>query len=103
MMFYQNSYKESFLLTLPSFNFLQHAIKIEKNIPEYVAKLNEMSYNQFKAVLIFITDVIKQGSYVLYNDASKDLVEDSFGITDLYEGYFIQDLISRKKQSLPAI
>ena len=77
--------------------------EIEKNIPEYVAKLNEMSYNQFKAVLIFITDVIKQGSYVLYNDASKELVEDSFGITDLYEGYFIKDLISRKKQILPAI
>ncbi len=77
--------------------------EITDNIPKIVAKLNEMSETLYEGVLIFITDIIKQGSYVLYNDESKNLVETAFELQDIYEGLFIPDLISRKKQMLPAI
>ncbi len=77
--------------------------EIKDTIPDIVSKLNEMSENLYEGVLIFITDIIKQGSYVLYNDDSKALVENAFELNDLYEGLFIPELISRKKQMLPAI
>lgn len=77
--------------------------EINKNISEYVAKLNEMSIIQYESVLIFIVDILKEGSYVLYNDDSKELIEQAFHITNIYEGIFIKDLMSRKKQILPAI
>lgn len=77
--------------------------EIAKKLDEYVAKLDEMSKDYYKGVLIFVTDVIKEGSYVLYNKGSEDLVAKAFEIKDIYEGIFIPGLISRKKQMLPAI
>lgn len=77
--------------------------EIEETIPEIVQRLNEMSDNLYEGVLIFITDIIKQGSYVLYNDDSKSIVENAFELKNVHEGLFIPELISRKKQMLPAI
>lgn len=77
--------------------------EIAKKLDEYVAKLDEMSKDYYKGVLIFVTDIIKQGSYVLYNKDSEDLVAKAFELKDIYEGVFIPGLISRKKQMLPAI
>ena len=77
--------------------------EINKHIDEYVDKLNEMSQIQYESVLIFIVDILKEGSYVLYNDDSKDLLSNAFNIDNFYEGIFIPQLMSRKKQILPAI
>ncbi len=77
--------------------------EIAGSIPEIVNKLNEMSQTLYEGVLIFITDIIKQGSYVLYNDNSQSLVESAFELKDIHEGLFVPGLISRKKQMLPAI
>ena len=44
---------------------------IEKDIDCYINELNEMSEINYKAVLIFITDILKKGSYVIYNENSK--------------------------------
>ena len=52
-------------------------------------------------VTLFVTDVISNGSYVLFNTSSKDIVADSFNIPNIEEGAFIKDLVSRKKQMLP--
>ena len=77
--------------------------EIEKDMDKYIAKLDEMSQNNFKAVLIFITDILKKGSYVIYNENSKNLVKNAFNLKDINEGEFLPGLISRKKQILPAI
>ena len=77
--------------------------EISKEMDKYIDKLNEMSKTNYKAVLIFIVDILKQGSYILYNTDSEDLVANSFGLNDIKEGVFVQDLISRKKQIIPAI
>ncbi|MEG0794735.1 MAG: manganese-dependent inorganic pyrophosphatase, partial [Bacilli bacterium] len=54
-------------------------------------------------VILYITDIIKNGSYVIYNDASKNLIKDSFGLKDVYQGIFLPKVVSRKKQILPSI
>ena len=71
--------------------------EIKNEISSYIEKLNELSSN------LFITDVYKNGSYVIYSDISKDIVKDAFNIDDIEEGIYIPDLISRKKQMLPAL
>ena len=76
--------------------------KIEANIDEYIDKLNEMALNTYEAVLIFITDIVRKGSYVLYNTEAESLISSSFNI-NASEGIFIKGLMSRKKQILPAI
>ena len=76
---------------------------IKEHLDEYIAKLNEIAKGDYKVVTVFITDIIKNGSYVLYNESAKDVVLDSFGLKEVEEGYFIKDLVSRKKQMLPKI
>lgn len=76
--------------------------QIKEHIFEYVDKLNELSKN-YPTVVLFITDVIKNGSYILFNTDSKHIMEDSFEIENIQEGDFISDMVSRKKQMLPRI
>ena len=76
---------------------------IKDQMNDYVDKLNEIAKGDYKTVTLFITDVIKNGSYVLFNDESKEIIADAFGLKDIEEGTFIPDLVSRKKQMLPKI
>lgn len=76
---------------------------IEKNMDEFVNKLNEMVDTNYSIVVIFITDIIKNGSYIIYNDKSSAVISDSFGIKNIHQGVFLPKMVSRKKQILPAI
>lgn len=76
---------------------------LKDNIDEYVEKLDEIAKRDYSTVTLFITDIVENGSYVLYNTDAKHIIEDSFDITDIEEGTFIPDLVSRKKQMLPQI
>jgi manganese-dependent inorganic pyrophosphatase len=76
---------------------------IKENIDDFITKLNEMTETNYSNVVLFITDIIKNGSYVLYNDASSKLVADAFGLTNIYQGIFLPKIVSRKKQMLPNI
>ena len=76
---------------------------INEKMDEYVQVLDEMVDTNYNIVVIFITDIIKKGSYVIYNTKAKDIVEDAFGLKKTYEGVFIPKIVSRKKQILPSI
>ena len=74
--------------------------EIEKDLSKYVELLNNLEKQGFKIAVLFITDVIKNGSYVVYNDSAKEIIADSFNIK---QGIYLQDIVSRKKQMLPNI
>jgi len=76
---------------------------IKEHIDEFVNSLNEMVNTNYSVVVIFITDIIKNGSYVLYNEKAASVIAESFGIKDIHEGVFIPKVVSRKKQILPSI
>lgn len=76
--------------------------EIEEHISEYIEKLNEIS-NSYLCVVLFITDIYKNGSYVIYNNSAEDIVKDAFDLEKIYEGVYIDNLVSRKKQMLPAL
>ncbi len=77
--------------------------RIKENIDEYVHVLDEMVDTNYNIVVIFITDIIKNGSYVIYNTKASDLIEDAFGLKNVHEGLFLPKMVSRKKQILPSI
>lgn len=77
--------------------------EIEEKMDEYIAKLDELSDGNYLCCVLFITDVYKNGSYVIYNSSAKDIVADAFDLKETYEGVYIADLVSRKKQMLPAL
>lgn len=76
--------------------------EIEEHIDDYIEKLDEIS-NTYLCVVLFITDVYKNGSYVIYNTKSADIVRDAFDLDEVHEGLYIDALVSRKKQMLPAL
>jgi len=74
------------------------------NIEQMREVLNQVSVNNdYIIVAFFITDVIKNGSYIIFNDRAKFILEDSFNIDNLYQGMYLKDVVSRKKQIIPPI
>ena len=53
--------------------------------------------------MLAITDVIKNGSYVLYTSECKDILESGFKISPFKQMTYIDGLASRKKQIVPTI
>ena len=77
---------------------------IMKDKDEYLSIMEERCNNQnFEFILFIITDVIKNGSYILYTKGCEEMLKDSFELNDVYEGVFISGLTSRKKQVIPYI
>ena len=77
--------------------------EIYKNKNEYIEKLDSMSETSPGVNALFITDIIRKGSYVIYNTKSKEIIRDAFNLDEVYQGVFLPNILSRKKQILPAI
>ncbi len=52
--------------------------------------------------LLLVTDILKEGSYLLFKCENKNVIPMTFGV-DATQGVFIKGYISRKKQVLPKI
>ena len=77
---------------------------IHERAEDVITELNNMcEYGGLKIALLFVTDVIRNGSYLFYNEKSKDLLEDAYGIDELYQGLYFDGVVSRKKQMLPPL
>ena len=71
---------------------------------EYVDLLNQVADGEdYYFVALFVTDIIKKGSYVLYSKRAEDILKNVYKREDLTQGTFLEDVVSRKKQILPGI
>ena len=76
----------------------------KKDINEYVELLNKISKEKEYHILgLFITDILTSGSYIIFNNEAKSILENSFNIEELKQGDYIAGCISRKKQIIPNI
>ncbi len=76
-------------------------IKVKMN--EYIKVLDEVSEsNGYSFVALYVTDIVKNGSYILFNEKAKSLVELAYG-KEMNEGDFIENCVSRKKNVVPLI
>lgn len=74
----------------------------EKDI--YAELLNKVAKdNNYKVVGLFVTDIINNGSYIIYNKEAEDILKESYNLEDIYIGTYLKDIVSRKKQIIPAI
>lgn len=71
---------------------------------EFVNSLNIMcNLGNYKMALLFVTDIIKNGSYLFFNESSKEIIEDAFGLEEAKQGVYLDGIVSRKKQMLPPL
>jgi manganese-dependent inorganic pyrophosphatase len=78
--------------------------EISKKEKEFVSSLNSIcKIGNANIALLFVTDIIKNGSYIYYNEDSKSLLEEAYGIDNIEQGHYIEGVVSRKKQMLPPL
>jgi manganese-dependent inorganic pyrophosphatase len=76
---------------------------ISREIDDYVRVLDKVSEaNNYVLVALYVTDIIKNGSYVIFNTKGKNIMEVAYQ-NDIPEGYFIRGCVSRKKHVVPQI
>lgn len=77
---------------------------ILKDKDNYLMEMDKlMKETGVKRFIFAVTDIIKNGSYILYDSKSEDVVKKAFNIKKVEEGVFLKDVVSRKKQIVPAI
>lgn len=78
--------------------------KVLKDKNEYINILEKISREHDYDILAFcITDVINSNTYLLYNLKSASIFETVFNINQIYEGYELKGVVSRKKQIIPLL
>ncbi len=74
------------------------------SIEKYKELLNKNAENNnYDVFAFFITDILKNGSYVYYNDSAQEIMEKAFDIKDMEQGTYIDGCVSRKKQVIPKL
>jgi len=70
---------------------------------EYIELLNNITRtNNYKFIALFVTDIIKKGTYVYYSYGAEDILAKAFN-KEMYEGIYLKGILSRKMQILPSI
>ena len=77
--------------------------EIEKDLNSYVEVLNQVATaNNYALVALYVTDIIKNGSYVIFNNKGSNIINLAYQ-DNVYEGYFIEGCLSRKKHIVPLL
>lgn len=71
---------------------------------KYIASMETIKQAKgYSMLVMFITDIMKKGSFVLYCENAKKRLEDAMEIEEMYQGIFMKGILSRKKQIIPKI
>ncbi len=76
---------------------------ILKQKASYIRFLNRESTSYgYDIMLLCITDIFKNGSFIIFNENAKETLKEAFN-SNIEQGEFLENIVSRKKQVLPAI
>jgi len=78
--------------------------EIEEQKNEYVKELNLIAENNnYDIVCLFVTNIIRNGSYIFFNEKAQNILSLAYNVIDIEEGHFLENIVSRKKQMIVAI
>lgn len=77
---------------------------IKSEEEKYIHALDEIAEaNHYDLITLYVTDIVKNGSYILYNKRAKSLLETAYNIEILEQGHYFDGCVSRKKHIVPVI
>lgn len=83
--------------------FTMNFDEIEKEMDDYIKVLDKVAEsNNYALVALYVTDIIKNGSYVIYNTKGAGVIDLAYQ-KSVPEGYFVPGCVSRKKHVVPII
>ena len=75
-----------------------------KDSDKYIDLIEKIKFeNSFDMLTLFITDILNNGSYIIFDNSSKEILSKCFNIDDLEECTYLDGIISRKKQIVPTL
>lgn len=78
--------------------------EFDKSSKDYIDLIEKIAINNdYYILILLVTDILNNGSYIYYNKSAEDILNNCFDIENLSEGYYLDGLISRKKQVIPNI
>ena len=78
--------------------------RIFNELEDYLKELEDIKEKEgYKFIILLVTDIIENGSYLLFTKDAKNILESAYNIDEMYQKYYIDKLVSRKKQILPLI
>lgn len=84
--------------------FTLNSEEILDNKDEYIKILNEIARaNRYSLTMLCLTDIIKNGSYILYSSNCEEKVGEALELEEIYQGVYCSGVLSRKKQILPKL
>lgn len=78
----------------------EHLFERKEEILEKLSSLHESKDHHL--TLMMITDIIREGSYLLYEAQNERLLSLAFG-GKMHQGRFVEGVVSRKKQTIPRL
>ena len=77
---------------------------IKKNADSYIHALDEIAdANHYDLIALYVTDIVQNGSYILYNKKAKNLLEAAYNEGEIEQGHYFVGCVSRKKHVVPVI
>ena len=71
---------------------------------QYIAQMEKIKEEKGYFVLImYLTDIVKKGSYVLYTESAKGILQNAIQSEEIYQGIYRSGILSRKKQIIPKL
>lgn len=84
--------------------FTTNINEIKNELNEYLELLEKIKENNnYILCVLAVTDIINNGSYIFYTENAKHILENAFNRENIQQGFYMQDVVSRKKQLLPNI
>ena len=75
-----------------------------KNKDKYLNTIEKISKEQDYDIFMFcITDVIKNNTYILYNNSCQKVLDTVFENVKVEQGFCLKGVVSRKKQIIPLL
>jgi len=86
------------LFTLSCKRFKQEKESLEKEL------LKRMNDKNLSLILFVVTDILNNGSYIYFKSTNPSILRQAFSLKNTpAQGFFVENLLSRKKQILPAL
>lgn len=81
---------------------IEKILERKDKLIEELNKFKDDSHSDF--VVLMVTDILSNGSYIFYNDAylTYSVLQKAFN-KDVYQGMYLDKVVSRKKQIIPLI
>ena len=78
--------------------------RIFNELDDYLKTLEEINEREgYMFTVIAITDILKNGSYLIFTKDAKKVLEEAYNAPDIKQTHYVDGLVSRKKQIIPSI